>query len=703
MKKRLLISNLLLLGIVATGISTIQLAKASVQHATATSTEIDITPNKANTGNASTKYVTSAVTYTVESVSYVVNQWNPNNLQIKVNQGNKNSLNASNFSLYNSTETKENITKIEVTFSSGTINAAYFQVSTSATSAITTTQNYDVSNSTSYLNSTLTWTYKYDSGIKFFRFGCAQNGGNVYIKSFKITTQSEAQKLNAPANLSFDNSTKTLTWDAVENADSYELTVMDETTMEENVYTSTTNSYDFSSFADDTYLVSIVAKDSTGSCSDSVASNTTFTIETSGPKLTSITYEGTPKTQYIGKEFDYEGLTFTPHYDSDNSNPEEILGSDINWPELTEGMTSITGTYRGISVTIDPIVVKEDIVESIEIGGDMAIKNYVTVQESFDSTGLTVTGTYSSGETKDVTAESTFTFEKTPSEVGATTGTSITVNVEYNGLTSSKTINDIVISKATVDVITADKLAATSTTYTSFSDLKINDAVYAGSTSKNKGAIQLRSKNSDSGIYSTKTGGLVTKVSIEWQNGSNTLDVYGKNEPYTAVGDLYSSSSQGTKIGSITSGSTTELSINGNYHFIGLRSNYGALYIKSITITYVADTASTLAEYIMSENTEGQCETKFPVANDIYQMLTDEEKAKFVSSSSDETIVNAVARYEAWAISLNVTNPYEAYTTANGTLINSKENKNVIIYASVFGIASIVTVLAFCLRRKKRA
>lgn len=527
---------------------------------------------------------------------------------------------------------------------------------------------------------------------------------NYGITINSIDFYEEQKQLTAPVNLSFDNSTKTLTWDAVESADSYELTVMDETTMEENVYTSTTNSYDFSSFADDTYLVSIVAKDSTGSYSDSTASDTTFTIETSGPKLTSITYEGTPKIQYIGKEFDYEGLTFAPHYDSDNSNPEEILGSDIKWPELAEGMTSITGTYRGISVTIDTIVVKEDVVESIEIGGDMTNKNYVTGQESFDSTGLTVTGTYSSGETKDVTAESTFTFEKTPSEVGATTGTSITVNVEYNGLTSSKTINDIVISKATVDVITADKLAATSTTYTSFSDLKINDAVYAGSTSKNNdGAIQLRSKNSDSGIYSTKTGGLVTKVSIEWQNGSNTLDVYGKNEPYTAVGDLYSSSSQGTKIGSITSGSTTELSINGNYHFIGLRSNYGALYIKSITITYVADTASTLAEYIMSENTEGQCETKFPVANDIYQMLTDEEKAKFVSSSSDETIVNAVARYEAWAISLNVTNPYEAYTTANGTLINSKENKNVIIYASVFGIASIVTVLAFCLRRKKRA
>lgn len=647
---------------------------------------------------------TSSWSVTCDNTKYNLANWNNNNNEWNyVKAGSKKSASIATFS---TTATFSNpISKIVFTFDKWT------------SSSVTSTTLYTATNSgfTENLNSKTLTIVQGDNAISidgassdlFYKLeiSIAKASSNGIIQMSKVVFNEIEQKLAAPTNISFNNSTKTLTWDAVENADSYELTVKDEATTEKNVYvyTSTTNSYDFSPFADDTYLVSIVAKDSTGSYSDSTASDTRFTIETSGPKLTSITYEGTPKIQYIGKEFDYEGLTFAPHYDSDNPNPEEILGSDIKWPELAEGMTSITGTYRGISVTIDPIVVKEDVVESIEISGDMTNKNYVTGQESFDSTGLTVTGTYSSGETKNVTAESTFTFEKTPSEVGATTGTSITVNVEYNGLTSSKTINDIVISKTTVDVITADKLAATSITYTSFSDLKINDAVYAGSTSNNNGAIQLRSRNSDSGIYSTKTGGLVTKVSIEWQNGSNTLDVYGKNEPYTAVGDLYSSSSQGTKIGSITSGSTTELSINGNYHYIGLRSNNGVLYIKSITITYVADTASTLAEYIMSENTEGQCKTKFPVANDIYQMLTDEEKAKFVSSSSDETIVNAVARYEAWAISLNVTNPYEAYTTANGTLINSKENKNVIIYASVFGIASIVTVLAFCLRRKKRA
>ncbi len=541
--------------------------------------------------------------------------------------------------------------------------------------------------------------YKLEISIK-------KSSSNGPIQLSKVVFNEVSEALPAPTNLSFDNSSKTLTWDAVENADSYELTVMDEATTEEKVYTTDTNSYDFSSFTDDTYFVSIVAKDSTGSYSDSPASDTTFTIETTGPKLISITYEGAPKTQYIGKDFDYEGLTFTPHYDAENPSPEEILGSDIKWPEIKEGMTSITGTYRGISVTIDPIVVKEDVVESIEINGDMTNKNYVTGQESFDSTGLSVIGTYSSGETIDVTAQSTFSFEKTPGEVGATTGTSVKVNAEYNGLTTSKTINDIMISEATLDVITADKLTAINTNYKDFSNLKINNAVYAGNSAKNNsGDIQLRGE-SNSGIVSTKQGGIIKSIKLEWGSGNSSgrkIDVYAKNTPYSSASDLYASSTQGTKVATINCNENNEFVIENNYHFIGLRSNSRALFIKSITITYVADTASTLAEYIMENNTDGQCTTKFPVANDIYQMLNEEEKAKFVSSTSIETIANAVARYEAWAISLNVTNPYEAYNATSGALISAKQDKNTIIYTCLFGIISIATIAGFCLLKRKKA
>ena len=66
------------------------------------------------------------------------------------------------------------------------------------------------------------------------------------------------------------------------------------------------------------------------------------------------------------------------------------------------------------------------------------------------------------------------------------------------------------------DVLTADLFTATGTTYTDFSGVSVtggSSAVYAGSSAKNSnGAIQLRSKNSNSGIVSTTSGGDRIKV-----------------------------------------------------------------------------------------------------------------------------------------------------------------------------------------------
>ncbi len=144
------------------------------------------------------------------------------------------------------------------------------------------------------------------------------------------------------------------------------------------------------------------------------------------------------------------------------------------------------------------------------------------------------------------------------------------------------------------DVITADKLEATGTSYTDFSGVQISSkAVYAGNNAKNSnGAIQLRSDKSVSGIVSTTSGGKVTKVSVEWGSGTangRIIDVYGNTNPYTSASELYSTTSntnQGTKIGTIVYGTSTELVINGNYPYIGIRSNSGALYLNSVSITW---------------------------------------------------------------------------------------------------------------------
>ncbi len=129
------------------------------------------------------------------------------------------------------------------------------------------------------------------------------------------------------------------------------------------------------------------------------------------------------------------------------------------------------------------------------------------------------------------------------------------------------------------------------TTYSNWSGKSgsASSAVYAGNSAGGNKSIQLRSDKSSSGIVTTTSGGKVTKVVVTWKNNTTTgrtLDVYGKNTAYSTASDLYNSSTQGTKLGSIVYGTSTELTINGDYTFVGLRSNNGAMYITKIEITW---------------------------------------------------------------------------------------------------------------------
>lgn len=145
-----------------------------------------------------------------------------------------------------------------------------------------------------------------------------------------------------------------------------------------------------------------------------------------------------------------------------------------------------------------------------------------------------------------------------------------------------------------IDELTASDFAATGTTYTVFSNVsKTSKAKYAGMSAKDSsGNIQLRSKNSNSGIVSTVSGGKVKSVIITVGSGNNTIDVYGSNTAYTAASDLYNASTQGTKIGSVTATGTIEFT--GDYAYVGIRSNNGAIYLSSVEITWtVADPCAT--------------------------------------------------------------------------------------------------------------
>ncbi len=146
-------------------------------------------------------------------------------------------------------------------------------------------------------------------------------------------------------------------------------------------------------------------------------------------------------------------------------------------------------------------------------------------------------------------------------------------------------------SAATVtDTLNRATTGATSTSYTEWSGKTgASGAVYAGQSAGGNSSIQLRSKNNNSGIVTTASGGKAVKITVVWNSNTSsgrTLDVYGKNTAYSKATDLYSSSTQGTKLGSIKYGTSTELTINGDYTFIGMRSSSDAMYLTSITIDW---------------------------------------------------------------------------------------------------------------------
>ena len=145
------------------------------------------------------------------------------------------------------------------------------------------------------------------------------------------------------------------------------------------------------------------------------------------------------------------------------------------------------------------------------------------------------------------------------------------------------------------DVLNREWTEVSGTTYKDWNEkTATSSAVYAGNSAGGNDAIQLRTTNSNEGIITTTSGGKAKKVTVVWNsNTSNgrTLDIYGKNSAYSSAADLYNANNQGTNLGSISYGTSTEFTINGDYEYIGLRSKSSAMYLTSISIAWETDDA----------------------------------------------------------------------------------------------------------------
>lgn len=134
-------------------------------------------------------------------------------------------------------------------------------------------------------------------------------------------------------------------------------------------------------------------------------------------------------------------------------------------------------------------------------------------------------------------------------------------------------------------VLNYENVGVSGTTYTDWTYPTGWDYKIIGQSAGGNNSIQLRSKNSNSGIITQKTTLYCYRIEVDWNENTaegRILDIYGRNDgEYKTPSDLYSNSKE--KIGSIARENQTTFDINYAYANIGLRSRSDAMYLNSIT------------------------------------------------------------------------------------------------------------------------
>lgn len=140
------------------------------------------------------------------------------------------------------------------------------------------------------------------------------------------------------------------------------------------------------------------------------------------------------------------------------------------------------------------------------------------------------------------------------------------------------------------DVLTNDLTGVTGTQYADWSNVKVtSDAVYAGQSAATDNTIQLRSKNSNSGVITTATGGTIKSVEVTFNSktvAERVLNLYASNAAFTSPADLYDAALEPVATFTCSEGATQKFDFTEEFAFFGVRSADGALYLDNITVVW---------------------------------------------------------------------------------------------------------------------
>ena len=315
-------------------------------------------------------------------------------------------------------------------------------------------------------------------------------------------------------------------------------------------------------------------------------------------QVTSIALSGPYPTSFVeGSTFSHEGIVVTATYD-DNSTVDVTERATFSEPNMTQvGEQIVTVSYQNMTATYTITITEAPShTATFSVNGETysasPFKEGVAIVFPSDAEapeGYSIVG-WLAEEMSDPQDEA-------PANIinSAVMGNA---DVTYYALLAVVTSGT---ATTTTDVLNRETTGVEGNTYTEWSGkTDESGAVYAGQSAGENESIQLRSKNSNSGIVTTTSGGNAKKVTVVWNSNTasgRTLDIYGKETAYEDATDLYSTDSKGTKLGSIVCGTSTELTITGDYPFIGLRSNDGAMYLTSISIDWQTGTPDTYSNF----------------------------------------------------------------------------------------------------------
>ncbi len=362
--------------------------------------------------------------------------------------------------------------------------------------------------------------------------------------------------------------------------------------------------------------------------------------------------------------------SYTPFYvylvstssGSGESGGGEGGGESGGTPEVTSISASVNKTfYVGDVINSSDITVKDN--------------NNDSVVFSFANEGYQFT--YADAASGGALTEKTF----TNAISGADLTCSLTVQVQRKARVTPSAADTKVVTYSDLP----NAYQTTDTVYTAASGIKFKAYNCAGGYSSK---MQFKASG---GYFQTTEAMSLNSVTIN-NRETNALTVYG--------------STNGTSFSTSISGTNDVYDLSGYTYVKVMKNGSGAAYCASLSISVgSSDTAINVANYIMYEDTNNQCETRFDVAKGYFNDLSASERSTFMSSD-DYVIATARERLEAWAAnqgeSISLTGEGYVISNRGDYAFNEETNKNMAIVIVVISSMSLLSVGALLLVKRRK-